>query len=220
MLLGISALAAVFALRFVSRRRLPVERRLADFGFEPCEADAPALERAWRAITACSPSRELQVVDCRSRTAGLGMMHHFTVLEQTRARAPSGEGSKPRASYPAYLLDLRNAGSVCRGAVTLYVAPPIEHVNGRSPVDTNGFSDSRPILDVGTHSWSASIVAAHSERGGKLDDLVPAEVQAKLVRAAAHGFSSIHLSNGKAAFATRSNHDDVEDQIAYLAEWL
>jgi hypothetical protein len=49
---------------------------------------------------------------------------------------------------------------------------------------------------------------------------VPAAVQEKLVRAAAHGFFLIHVGNGKAAFATLSDHRDVEQQIDYLSEWL
>ena len=219
MLLGISAVATIFGFRHFTRRRSAVERRLAALGFKRCDSDGPALERAWRTVTRCNPSRELHVADCRGRIAGLGMMHHFTVLEQPQ-RLPDGEPGRPGRAYPAYLLDLRNAASLCRGALTLHVAPPTAKITGKAAAGGIDFDDARPSLDVGTHPWSASIVAAHSEKGGRLDDLMPTAIQEKLVQAAAHGFCTIHVGNGKAAFATRSNHEDVEEQMAYLAEWL
>ena len=49
---------------------------------------------------------------------------------------------------------------------------------------------------------------------------MPTAVQEKLARAPAHGFFTIHLGNGKAAFAALSNHLDVDLQVAYLAEWV
>ena len=218
MLLGIATLAAVFALRNITHGRSAIDRRLAALGFEPCEAEAPALERAWRALTGCDASQELQVVRCSGRIAGRGMMHHFTVREKT-VRGPT-DTSNPAASYPAYLFDLRNAGSVARGAVTLHVLPPTSKITRKALAGAVDLNDSRPTLEIGTHPWSPSIVSARGKKGGKLDDFVPADVQEKLVRAAAHGFRIIHLGNGKAAFATVSNDRDVERQIAYLAEWL
>ena len=220
LLLGISALAAILAFRNRSRRRSAIERRLADLGFRPCEADAPALERVWRGLTGGDLARELHVARCRSRVAGLGMIHHFTVREQPQGGQTS-EAAQRTASYSAYLVDLRNAGAVSRGAVTLHVAAPSGANRKPKPIaDPIAGDKSRPLLEVGDHPWSASIVAALGTRAGRLDDLVPAEIQEKLVRAAAHGFTTIHLGQGKAAFATVPQHADVEDQIAYLAEWL
>ena len=217
-LLGIAALAGVFALRNITHRRSAVDRRLAALGFKPCEAEAPALERAWRALTGCDASQQLQVVRCSGRIAGRGMMHHFTVREKA-VRGPT-DTSNPAASYPAYLFDLRNAGSVARGAVTLHVQPPKAKMTRKALPGAIDLNDNRPTLEIGSHPWSPSIVAAHGKTGGRLDDVVPADVQEKLVRAAAHGFCVIHLGNGKAAFATFANDRDVERQIAYLAEWL
>jgi hypothetical protein len=219
-LVGILAVAAILAFRYIPRRRSATERRLAAFGFEPCESEAPSLERAWRTITGSDAARELHVVGCRSRIAGLSMVHHFTVREETAQQQPGrSEPSRP-AAYPAYLFNLRNAALVCRGAVTLQIAPLTAKINGQAAVQTVELDDSRPTLEIGAHSWSASIIAAHGDKGGKLDDLIPEDIQEKIVRAAEHGFSIIHLGNGKAAFAARSSHEDVEDQIGYLAEWL
>jgi len=83
-----------------------------------------------------------------------------------------------------------------------------------------GRGESRTKLDAGAHSWCASIVAAYGDAPGTLDSLVPPGSQQKLARAADHGFFIIHLRNGKAAFATLSNHRDVDSQLAYLAEWV
>lgn len=218
---GSFALAAVAALWIFSHGRTASERRLAALGFEPCDSDAPALERVWRALTGCEASQELHVDHCKGRAVGWGMMHHFTV-RQRPARERNGDGSsQPGASYPAYLLDLRNAGWASRGAVTLHVLPPASKVTRKALNGVINLGESRwPTLEVGDHPWSASIIAAHGDTGGRLDDLVPAAVQEKLVRAAAHGFFLIHVGNGKAAFATLSDHRDVEQQIDYLSEWL
>jgi hypothetical protein len=80
-LVGIFALAAVFALWNFSHRR-SIERRLGAQGFEPCDAEAPSLERAWRALAGSDASQELRLVHCRRRAAGSGMLHHFTVRER------------------------------------------------------------------------------------------------------------------------------------------
>ena len=218
MFFGIAALAAVFAFRNITHGRSVIDRRLAALGFKPCEGDAPALERAWRALTGCDASQELRVVRCSGRIAGRGMMHHFTVRE--KAGLERSDTSGPGAVYPAYLFDLRNAGSVARGGVTLHILPPTAKVTRKALAGALDLNDPRPTLEIGTHPWSPSIVSARGKIGGKLDDLVPADVQEKLVRAAAHGFCVIHLGNGKAAFATQSDDRDVERQIAYLAEWF
>jgi hypothetical protein len=218
-LLGVSALTAVGALWTLSHRRSVIERRLEALGFEPCEGDAPALERAWRALTGYEASQELHVDHCRGRIAGWGMMHHFMVREPADHQ-PSDNTRHSVASYPAYLFDLRDAGAVSRGAVTLHVQPPVSKSTRNGSAGAIRVGDSRPSLEVGTHPWSAFIISAHGKTAGKLDDVVPLEVQEKLVRAAAHGFDVIHLGNGKAAFATLSNDPDVESQIAYLSEWL
>lgn len=49
---------------------------------------------------------------------------------------------------------------------------------------------------------------------------MPAAVQERFARAAAHGFFIIHLDNGKAAFAALANHRDVDVQLAYRADWV
>jgi hypothetical protein len=218
-LVGIFTLAAVCALWNFSHRR-SVERRLAAQGFEPCDAEAPSLEGAWRALTGCDASQELRLVHCRRRAAGRGMLHHFTVHERPTQERGTDETANPGASYPAYLFDVRDPDSLSRGAVTLHVLPPGSRVLRKVLAGVIDLGDSRPSLEVGTHPWSASIVAAHGNTAGKLDDLVPAAVQEKLARAAAHGFFIIHLGNGKAAFVALPNHRDVDLQIAYLAEWV
>jgi len=217
-LVGIFALAAVCALWNFSLGR-SIERRLAAQGFEPCDAEAPSLEGAWRALTGCDASQELRLVRCRRRVAGRGMLHHFTVRVRPR-ESSSDETANPGASYPAYLFDVRDPDSLSRGAVTLHVLPPGSRVLRKVLAGVIDLGESRPSLEVGTHPWSATIVAAHGNTAGKLDDLMPAAVQEKLARAAAHGFFIIHLGNGKAAFAALSNHRDVDLQIAYLAEWV
>ena len=140
-----------------------------------------------------------------------------------RSRSRAGRRSPtadPGSSNPAYLFDVRNPESLSRGAVTLHVLPPGSKVLRKLLAGLTDLGDSRPRLEVGTHAWSASIVAAHGETAGTLDDVVPAGVQEKLARAAAHGFFIMHIGKGKAAFVALPNHRDVDLQLAYLAEWV
>jgi hypothetical protein len=213
---AIFALAGVCALWKFSHER-SIERRLAAQGFEPCDSDAPSLERTWRAVAGRDASQELSLVDCRRR----GTVYHFTVRERPAEGRTSDETANTGASYPAYLFDVRNPDSLSRGRVTLYILPPGSKVLRTLLAGVIDLAESRPRLEVDAHHpWSASIVAAHGDTAGALDDLVPAAIQEKLARAAAHGFSITHLGNGKAAFATLSNHRDVDVQIAYLSEWV
>jgi hypothetical protein len=148
------------------------------------------------------------------------MVYHFTVRERPAEGRTSDDTANPGASYPAYMFDVRNPDSLSRGAVTLYVLPPGSTVLRKLLAGVIDLGEPRPRLEIGAHPWSASIVAAHASSAGRLDDLVPAAVQEKLARAAAHGFFIIHLGNGKAAFAALSNHRDVDLQMAYLGEWV
>ena len=214
-LVGIFALGAIFALWNFSYRR-SIERRLAAQGFERCETEAPSLEAAWRALTGLDgPAWELRLTQCRRR----GALYHFTVRERPTERT-SDDTANPGSSSPAYLFDVRDPDSLSRGAVTLHVLPAGSKVLRTLLAGVTDLGASRPRLDVGVHSWSPSIVAAHGEAGGTLDDVVPAGVQEKLARAAAHGFFILHLGKGKAAFVALPNHRDVDLQLAYLAEWL
>lgn len=217
-LVGIFALAAVFGVWGFMRGR-SVERRLAALGFEPCDEEAPALEAAWRALAGCDSSQELRFARCCKRAAGRRMLHHFTVNERPEERT-SSETTNPGATYPAFLFDLCNPDSVCRGAVSLYVLPPGSKVLRKLLASVISLSQSRTRLEVGDYPWSATIVAAHGRSADRLDDLVPAGIQEKLARAAAHGFFILHLGDGKAAFAALSNHHDVDLQMAYLDEWV
>lgn len=218
-LVGIFALATVCALWNFSHGR-SIERRLAAQGFEPCDAEAQSLEGVWRALTKLDASQELRLVHCRRRAAARGMLYHFTVRERPIGEQGINDTANPGASCPAYLFDLQDSDSLSRGAVTLHVLPPGSRVLRKVLAGVIDIGESRHRLEVGTHPWSASIVAAHGNAAGGLDDVMPATVQEKLARAAAHGFFIIHLGNGKAAFAALSNHRDVDLQIAYLAEWI
>jgi hypothetical protein len=214
-LAGIFALAAVCALWNFSHGR-SIERRLAAQGFEPCDAEAPAIEATWRALTASNASEvELRVIRCRRR----GGLYHFTVRERSAHQRASDDTANPGSSHPAYLLDAREPESLSRGAVTLCVLPPGRPLMRKLIAGMMAFCESWPRLDVGAHPWSAAIVAAHGETGGTLDDVVPAGVQEKIARAQAHGFFQVHLAKGKAAFVALPNHLDVDRQLAYLAEW-
>jgi hypothetical protein len=216
-LLGVFAIAAVCALWKFSHGR-SIERRLAAQGFEPCDAEAPSLEGAWRNVAGCEASTELRLVHCRRRAGTRRALYHFTVRERPE-QTGTHETASPGASYPAYLLEVPNPKSVSRGAVTVHVLPPGSAIMRKLLAGVIGLSQSRPRLEIGTHPWSTSIVAAHGSAPGKLDDLVPTAVQEKLARAAANGFFIIHLADGKAAFAALSNHRDVDRQLSYLAEW-
>jgi hypothetical protein len=217
-LIGVFALAAVCAL-WNWRHRRSIERRLAALGFEPCDAEAPALEAAWRALGACNEEHELRLVHCRRRAAGWGMLHHFTVRERPIDDSPGRETANPGSSYPAYLLDVRDPTSLSRGAVTLHVLAPGSQLMRRLIASVIDLAAPGSRLEVGPHPWSAAILAAYGEIPGKLDERMPAAVQEKLARACENGFFVVHLRGGKLGFAVLPNHLDVDRQLAYLAEW-
>jgi hypothetical protein len=161
-LLGIFALAAVFAPWNFAHRR-SIERRLAAQGFEPCDEEAPSLERAWRALAGSDASQELRLVHCRRRASGRGMLHHFTVRERpARERERrTDETTSPGASYPAYLFDVRDADSLSRGAVTL---PDILGVGVASSAMAQGDGPQRgtPVLPTNRLVTNESVVVTHS----------------------------------------------------------
>jgi hypothetical protein len=217
-LFGVFALAALCAL-WRWRHGRAIDRRLAELGFEPCDAEAPSLEAAWRAVAARDGPRELRLLHCRRRPAGWGMLHRFTVRERPSPDRTSDDTPSPGSTYPAYLLDVRDPDSLCRGAVTLHVLPPGSKLVRKLLAGLIDLSSARPRIEVGAHPWSAWIVAAQGDAPGKLDERMPAAVQEKLARAAAHGFFIVHLGGGKAAFAVLPSHRDVDRELAYLAEW-
>jgi hypothetical protein len=221
---GLLALAGVFAVAALCaglgwRHRRAIDQRLAAQGFEPCERDAPAIALAWRALAGLDAGQELAIEGVRRRTAGWGMLHRFTVRERPADRG-ADDAPNPGASYPAYLLDVAEPDSLCRGTVSLYVLPPGSKLVRKLIAGVIGLGASRPRLEVGAHPWSAAIVAAHGDASDKLDECMPAAVQEKLARAAAHGFFIVHMGGGKAGFAVLSNHRDVDRELAYLAEWV
>jgi hypothetical protein len=218
-LIGIFALAAVCAL-WVFLHGRSIERQLAAKGFEPCDDEASSLEGVWRALSASDSSQEVQVIRCRRRGGGRDRVHHYTVRERPVESQGINDTANPGTSCPVYSFNLRSGDPVAKSAVTLYVLPPGSVVLRKLFDGVIGLGESRPRLDVGAHSWSASIVAAYGDSPGALDSVVPPGSQQKLARAVDHGFFIIHLRDGKAAFVTLSNHRDVDSQLAYLAEWV
>lgn len=222
---GVLALVAIFALAAAcalwnALHRRGIERRLLALGFEPCPADAPQIERAWQALArvhGAHVDHEIAISRCLRRAAGWGLIHRFEVSE----KALGHETDEPRvgARFPAYLLDLRDPGSIARGPVTLYLLPAGNRLARALIEKTIELDPPGRKLELGRHPGAASILAAYGSTEGKLDDLVPAAAQERLARAAAHGFLSVHLADGKAGFEVLSSHRDVDAELAYLAEW-
>ena len=217
---SIFGLAAVFAVWNLAHRR-SIAQQLEDRGFQKFEADPDVLERGWRTATGAGAPEELKIVDCRRRAAGRGYLYHFTVRE-SRSRRNGGDQDSDSlpVSYPAYLLDLRDASWVGRPAVTLHVLPPGSKLLRKLVAGAARMADERPLLEVGTHPWSESIVAAHGDVRGSLDEAMPAAMQEHLARAAGHGFFTIHIGGGKAAFAANAAHRDIDAQMTYLNSWI
>ncbi len=217
--IGIFALAAVCALWNLLHRR-GIERRLLALGFERRDADAPALERAWQALArahgACA-DHEIHVSGCLRRAAGWGLLHRFDVVERALG---SGRG-EPRvgAHFPAYLLDLREPDGVARAPVTLYLLPSGNRLARALIEKTIALAPPGQKLELTRHPGAESILSAYGSAAGKLDDVMPAAVQQRLARAAAHGFLSVHLAGGKAGFGVLPSHGDVAAELAYLSEW-
>jgi len=213
---GIFALAAVCALWNWKHRR-EIERRLAALGFEPCDADEPAVRQGWLAVQGGDRGHEIQVGACLRRAAGWGLLHRFRVTE--RATGPDHGEPRADAHFDAYLLDLREPDSVAHAAVTLYLLPPGNALARALVRKTIELCPPGQRLELTPHPGAEAILAAYGASGGKLDDVMPAAIQQRFARASAHGFLSVHLAAGKAGFAVLPSHRDVAAELAYLAEW-
>ncbi len=211
-------LAAIFAVWNLANRR-SVDQQLEQRGFVKCDADAALVARGWITATGAGAPAELKIVNCLRRSAGRGYLYHFTVRERSRPNG-SADADGTAASYPAYLLDLRDASWVGKPAVTLHVLPPGSRLLRKLVASAASKLDERPLLPIGTHPWRDAIVAAHGDVRGSLDDAMPAPMQERLAKAGAHGFFTIHVGGGKAAFASNAAHRDVDAQMTYLNSWV
>lgn len=214
--LGLAASVAVWSLA----HRRSIGQQLEQRGFVPCDADAGLVARGWITATGAGAPEELQIANCLRRPAGRGYLYHFTVRERSRRSGSSGDSDGAAASYPAYLLDLRDASWVGKPAVTLHVLPPGSRLLRKLVVRVASRLDERPLLPVGAHPWREAIVAAHGDVRGSLDEAMPAPMQERLAKAGAHGFFTIHVGGGKAAFASNAAHRDVDAQMTYLNSWV
>jgi hypothetical protein len=210
---GIFVLAALSAVWGVLHRR-GLERRLRAAGFEPCDADAPALERAWHGFGGAG---EVRVSRCLRRAAGWGLLHRFEVNERPK-EGPHDE-PVPGARFPAYLLDVRDFDALTRGPVTLYLLPGGNALARALIEKTIALSPPGAALELTRHPGTESILCAYGERPGKLDECMSVAVQQRLARAAAAGFMRVQLAAGKAGFAVLPAHRDVDAELACLAEW-
>lgn len=216
-LAGMFGLAAVFAVWNLAHRR-SIARQLEERGFHTCDADAAVLERSWRTATGAGAPEELRIVNCRRRPARRGYLYHFTVRE--RRNGADGDSDSPDVTYPAYLLDLRDASWVGKPAVTLHLLPPGSKWLRTLLVSAAKRADERPQLALGSHPWSASIAAAHGDVTGTLDQSMPATMQEQAAKAGEHGFFTVHIGGGKAAFSANPAHRDIDAQMAYLNSWV
>jgi hypothetical protein len=214
---GMFGLAAVFAVWNLAHRR-SIARQLEDRGFHTCDSEAGLLERNWRTATGAGAPEELKIVNCRRRSAGRGYLYHFTVRE--RRNGGDSDSDSPGASYPAYLLDLRDASWVGKPAVTLHLLPSGSTWLRKLLVTAAKMADERPQLALGSHPWSTSIAAAHGDVTGTLDQAMPAAMQQQAAKAGEHGFFTIHIGGGKAAFSANPAHRDIDAQMAYLNTWI
>jgi hypothetical protein len=216
---GIFALAAIFALWNWSLRRRAAQR-LRALGFAPCEGEERALGLAWMALAAAVGVRaSVRVTSPVRRAAGWGMLHHFDLHDETPGRAASDERGHVDPSWPVYLLDLRDAAAVHSAPVVLYLAQSESRLFREMLRGLIGLSEPGAELERSPHAWAKHVVTAHGAASGKLDAVVPPGVQQKLARAAEHGFFSVHLAGGKAAFSVLPGKRDVDREWAYLSEW-
>jgi hypothetical protein len=218
-LIGIFALAAVFAI-WNGRLRASAARRLVALGFEPCAGDEPALAATWSALgAAVGASATVRITGAQRRTAGWGLCHQFDVHDQTQREGRHGESAHVDSSWPAYLLDLRDAEALHGAPVVLYVLKSESQVFRELLRNLVRLSAQGPELERARHPWSRQIFAAFGREHAKLDEVVPPAVQQRIALAAEHGFYAVQLANGKAAFSVLPGRRDVDREWAYLSRW-
>lgn len=216
---GIFALAGACAVWNWSRRRA-ISARVSAAGFEPCEQDAESLRSAWLALAHAGSDgeTEIHVSSCHRRAAGFGLLHRFQVVERPREGATSDE-ARVGTRFDAYVLDLRDAETIARSPVTLYLLPEGNAIARRLIESTLALAAPGVKLELTPRPTTRAILAAYGAAAGKLDEHVTHGTQERIARAAAHGFLAVHLGAGKAGFAVLPGHRDVDRELAYLAEW-
>jgi hypothetical protein len=215
---GIFAMAAIFAL-WNGWLRKNVTQRLVALGFAPCSGEERSLAVAWRALAAaCGTQTDVRITSPVRRAAGWGLIHHFDVHEATQRDADPDRG-RVDPSWPAYLLDLRDAPSIHTAPVVLYVAKSDSPLFREGVRRLIGLSEQGAELEREAHPWAPHVIAAYGAAPGKLDAVVPPAVQEKLALAADHGFFSVLLARGKAAFCVLPGARNVDREWAYLSQW-
>jgi hypothetical protein len=215
----IFALAALFAL-WNWRLRASATRRLLALGFETCPGEEAALAATLSALCAATGTRmQVRVTSALRRTAGAGALHHFDVHDETPRDTAHSDRGHVSPSWPAYLLDLRDASTLHRAPVAIHLAKSDSRVFREVLRNLISLSERGAELERSPHAWSANVIAAYGAVPAKIDDVVPPALQEKIVRAAEHGFDAVHLANGKAAFCVLPGKRDVEREWAYLSQW-
>jgi len=218
-LIGMFVAAAFFAF-WNARLRRSAQQRLATLGFAPCPGEEAALASAWRDLCAAVGSeRTVRIEGCLRKPAGWGMVHAFDVHDETHDGSSQSGRAHVGASWPAYLLDLREPAALHSAPVALYFAKSESRIWREILRNLTGLSETGAQLERGGHPWSAQIFAAFGRTPGKLDEIVPPAVQQELARAAEHGFLSVHLANGKAAFSVLPARRDVDREWTFLSRW-
>lgn len=218
--IGIGALCALLIGRSLARTRA-IDRRLAAAGFTPCDDQAPALLRAFGAVAGGHPPaapRSHRIGRCFVRAAGWGELHRFAAVDQTHADRDR-DASPMGGRSDVYLLDLPDPERHAGGPVSVFLAP-------RAPRPLQallaGLVKSDPLgvpLELPDGPHARAFLAAFAAAPGKLDALLPRATQERLARAAELGFFAAHFGAGKLALVVLPDWPNLDQQLAYVAEW-
>jgi hypothetical protein len=217
--LGGIFVGAALLMVFNHRHRRSVEQELIRRGLQPCEDEAPALQKAFTGLASghggVAPGR-YTVSRCFKRATGRGMVYRFSVLDESHVDDGPDRNSVG-AAYDAYLLRLPNGDQLTRGPVSLALCP-----SGPSAFRAvmAKLAAANPLGAPLAVPDDSRILAAWGETSRPLDELVPRAMQERLVRSADVGVLSAHFQGGQAAFTVNPQRRWVEPQLNWIVEWM
>lgn len=218
-LLGIVTLVAGCAI-WIRRSNGRARARLLGLGFEPCEAEAPALERVLADTVGGrggAEQRRFQLGHCLRKPGGWGFAYHVSALDLTYTQA--GPRSSIGGHIEAFIVDLPDPERAARGPVSLFLGPASSKILRKALALVLAGDPFGVPLELPSEP-DAPWIAAFGATPGKLSDLLSRDARERLGRGAELGFFAAHLADGKAVFVTPPGGGDPVTRWMWVEGWL
>jgi hypothetical protein len=216
--LGGIFVGAALLMVYNARHRRAVEQELLRRGLEPCEDEAPALQKEFTSLAGGhggTPPRRYAVSRCFKPATGRGMVYRFSVLDRSHDdEAP--DRNHVGAAYDAYLIHLPKGTRVTPSPVSVMLSPRMPSALRAAMA---GLAKAEPFGMPLVVPEDGQILAAWGEASRPLDEVVPRATQERLVGGAEVGVLSAHFTADRAAFTVNPQLRMVEPQWRWIVDW-